>query len=219
MRLALKLLSSLAVMTVVVLGLAAWAEHHRQEELLSMDLETEARLAGVLHALVLRVCDLDGPQSARAVIETVNESLPARNIRWLEPDRVPQIPGRDLSAEITANMPTGKPLWVHWPNDDGELLRYVYIPVAHAGKPLAVIEASQSMEQRHHYMAQTRVQTAAVGLLVLALSGALAAILGRRLVAQPVAALARSVRTLADGGEFVPPVMHGRRDELGSLAA
>jgi signal transduction histidine kinase len=56
-----------------------------------------------------------------------------------------------------------------------------------------------------------------VGFAVLGLSGALAAVMGRRMVGQPIAELAHSVRKLGDG-EFVPPSIAPRRDELGVLA-
>jgi signal transduction histidine kinase len=216
MRLALKLLSSLAALTIVVLGLSAYAEHRRRGELLSMDIEAEAQLSKTMRAVVVRICELSGPAAAREVIETVNKNMP-RNVRWLEPEQVPQMPGRDLPAELLSQMPTGEPIWIHWPDENGELIRYLYIPIAHEGRPLAVIEASQSMAPRHAYQARAHIQTAAVGILVLCLSGALAAVLGRRLVARPVAALMHSVRTLGDG-EFVPPAVGPRHDELGTLA-
>ena len=217
MRLALKLLLSLAATTLVLLGLTILIEHRRQDELLSMDIEAEARLSKTLRAVVMRVCDLNGPSAAREVVETVNKNAP-RDIRWLEPDQVPRMPGRDLPAEVASHMASGEPIWVHWPDEKtGEPVRYVYIPVTHDGKPLAVIEASQSMAPRHAWVVRAHVQTAAVGLLVVALSGALAAVLGRRLVGKPVAAIMQSVRTLGDG-EFVPPAIGNRSDELGSLA-
>src|SRR5262249_55499340 len=99
----------------------------------------------------------------------------------------------------------------------GEPIRYIYIPVQHDGRPLAVIEASESMAPRKKVIEQQHVWTAGVGLFVLGLSGALAAVLGNRLVGQPVAALRRSVQTLGNG-EFVPPAVGNRHDELGSLA-
>jgi signal transduction histidine kinase len=218
MRLAMKLLSSLAATTIVILGLSALAEHWRRGELLSMDIEAEARIAHVLRAVVIRMCEVSGPPAAREIIETVNKNTPRRDIRWLEPDQVPQMPGRDLPAEVLSHMETGEPVWIHWPNEKGEPIRYIYIPVAHEGRPLGVIEASQSMAPRRAYVARAQMQTAAVGLLVLGLSGALAAVLGRRLIGRPVDALMNSVRTLGNGGEFVPPAVGKRRDELGNLA-
>ena len=216
MRLALKLLSSLAATTLVLLALGSLLEHRRRGELLSMDIDAESRMAATLRAVVIRVCELSGPAAAREIIETVNKAAP-RDVRWLEPNQVPQMPGRNLPREVAAHMDTGEPVWVHWPDPSGEPVRYLYIPIAHQGKPLAVIEASQSMAPRTAYVARAHVQTATVGFLVLGISGALAAVLGRRLVGRPVAALMQSVRTLGDG-EFVPPAMAKRHDELGSLA-
>jgi signal transduction histidine kinase len=217
MRLALKLLSSLAFFTVVALVGSAYLEHRHRDELLAMDIEAEGRLAGALRAVVQRVCDLAGPDGAREVVETLNENTP-RKIRWLAPNDIPQIPGRNLRAELAGRMKTGEPIWVHWPDGNGEPVRYLYIPVAHAGKPLAVIEASESMAPRSAFMMRTHVQTAAVGFIVLGLSGALAAILGRRLIGRPIQAMAMSVRALGNG-EFVPCAVARRHDELGSLAS
>src|SRR5258706_2178691 len=103
MRLALKLLSSLALLTVIGLGLSAALEHRRQDELLAMDIEAESRMAATLRAVVLKVCQLDGPASAKQVVETVNASTP-RNIRWLAPKDVPRMPGRDLPSEVNAHI-------------------------------------------------------------------------------------------------------------------
>jgi two-component system, NtrC family, sensor kinase len=217
MRLALKLLSSLALLTIVTLGLSAIVEHRRQNELLAMDIEAESRMAGALRAVLLKIVELDGSASAKQVVDTLNANTP-RNIRWLEPSQVPSVPGNDLRAEVDAHMATGEPIWVHWPDTKtGEAVRYLYIPLARDGKPIAVIEASESMAPRTAYVKHGNVQTAALGFVVLGLSGALAAVLGSRMVGRPVAALVRSVRTIGDG-DFVPPAMGPRRDELGSLA-
>ena len=218
MRLALKLLSSLAFFTLVALLGSAYLEHRHRDELLAMDLDAEGRLAGALRAVVQRVCDLAGPDGAREVVETLNANTPRREIRWLAPNDVPQIPGHDLRAELAARMQTGEPVWIHWPDAKGEPIRYLYIPVVHDGKPLAVIEASQSMAPRSAYVRRGHVQTAAVGFIVLGLSGALAAILGRRLIAKPINAITMSVRALGNG-EFVPCAVERRRDELGNLAS
>jgi two-component system, NtrC family, sensor kinase len=217
MRLALKLLSSLAMLTVVLLGASAYLEHQRRDEILAMDIEAEGRMAKTLRAVVQEVCQLAGPGPARDVIETVNVNSP-RDVRWLEPEQLAPLTGPRLAAEVLANMKTGDAVWSHRLRD-GELTRYIYIPVAHVdGTPLAVIEASESMAPRSAFVARAQVQTATVGLMVLALSGALAALLGRRMIGQPVAALRRSVRALGDG-EVVLPVIGKRRDELGSLAS
>src|SRR5258707_348571 len=153
MRLALKLLSSLAVFTVLMLGASAYVEERRQDELLQMDVDAEKRLAVALHAVVIRICELNGPSAAPEIIETLNDKTP-RNIRWLEPDQVPQVPGQDLPGEVASKMATGEPTWAYWPDPSGESIRYLYIPVAHGGKPLAVIEASQSMLERKQYVVQ-----------------------------------------------------------------
>jgi signal transduction histidine kinase len=218
MRLALKLFSSLAVVTVVVLGLFVLIEQRRRDELLVMDVEAEGRMSVALRAVVLKVCDLAGPGAAKAIIDTLDASTPQRKIRWLAPSDVPQVPGRDLSAEIAAHMATGDPVWAYRSNEAGEPVRYVYIPIAHAGEPLGVIEASQSMAARAAYVRRGQMQTAGVGLLIVLLSGTLAVVLGPWMIGRPVAALAASVRALGNG-EFLHPAIGSRHDELGTLAS
>ncbi len=217
MRLALKLLSSLAFFTIIALGVSAYLEYRHRDELLAMDVEAESRLARALRAVVLRVVDLAGPDGAREIVETLNENTP-RSIRWLPPNDVPQIPGRDLRGELAARMASGDPVWINWPDANGEPVRYLYIPIASAGHPLAVIEASESMAPRSAFIRRVHVQTAAVGFIVLGLSGALAAILGRRLIARPIQAISMNVRKMGNG-EYVPCAVADRRDELGSLAS
>jgi len=217
MRLALKLLGSLALVTVLALGLAALADQRRQKDLLALDAEVETRLAVTLRAVVDKVCELAGPESAKSIIATVDKSLPARSVRWLGVDEIPRVPGQDLPATVRAHMATGEPVWVHFPNDAGTLMRYMYIPVAHGGVPLGAIEVSESMARRQAWVWRTQAQTAAVGLGVLLLAGTLAAVLGTRLVGRPVAALAESVRALGEG-HFVRPAIGHRNDELGALA-
>ncbi|MGH7894072.1 MAG: hypothetical protein ACREQL_05340, partial [Candidatus Binatia bacterium] len=104
MRLAMKLLSTLAVLTVIVLGVSALVEYRRREELLAMDIEAEGRMAAALRAVVVKVCELAGPDSAKHVIDTLNVATPQRSIRWLAPNEMPQVPGRDLPAELRARM-------------------------------------------------------------------------------------------------------------------
>ena len=218
MRLALKLLSSLAVPTLLVLGLSALAEQRRQHELLAIDIETEGRLSVALRAVVVKVCELAGPESAKTIIDALDASTPQRKIRWLEPDEVPQVPEHDLRAQVAAHMATGDPVWVYRPNEAGEPIRYVYIPVAQAGVPLGVIEATQSMAPRKAYVRRAHIQTASVGLVVLALSGGLVVVLGRWMIGRPIADLAADLRALGDG-EFVHPAVRSRHDELGTLAS
>jgi two-component system NtrC family sensor kinase len=216
MRLALKLLSSLAAVVVIVLLVSGIAEQRRRDELLAMDLDDDRRAALVIHNVVGKVCDLAGPEVARSVVETVNKTT-ARSIRWLTLDEVPNIPGKDLAGELRNNMSSGEAVTVLWPNGGGDLVRYLYIPIAHDGQPVAVIEASESMAPRTAYVKRSQVQTAAVGVLVLMVSATLAAVLGRRMIGRPIAAIADSVRTLGTG-EFVAPAIVSRRDELGTLA-
>src|SRR5436190_4265404 len=132
MRLALKLLSSLAVMTVLMLGISAYVEERRQGELLQMDIDAEKRLAVALHAVVIRICQLNGPAAAREIIETLNDNTP-RHVRWLQPNEVPEVPGQDLPGEVASKMQSGEPTWTYWPDPSGEPVRYLYIPVAHEG--------------------------------------------------------------------------------------
>jgi signal transduction histidine kinase len=217
MRLALKLLSSLAALTLIALACLAVSAHWHQDDLLAMDLEAEGRMAATLRAVVIRICDLAGPDAVRDVVQTINTNSP-RNVRWLRPDEVPQMPGRDLPAEVDARMETGEPVWVHWPDEKtGEPVRYLYIPVADHGKKLGVVEASESMAPRAAFVKRGHIQTAAVGFVVLGLSGALAVILGRRLIGRPIDAITMTVRSFGNG-HYVPPTVPAGRDELGTLA-
>ncbi len=217
MRLALKLLSSLAVTTLVALALLAWSEQHRREELMQLDLEAEVRMARALRAAVMAVSDAAGPDVARRIVTSIDATVP-RSLRWLSLNEVPSVPGRDLRAEVTAHLDEGTPVWIHRMNEAGDELRYVYIPVPSTRYPPAAIEVSESLATRHAYVRRSQVHTAAVGLVVLALSGALAVILGRMLIGRPLTVITDGVRALGEGRfDALPPVR--RRDELGALAS
>src|SRR6516165_6593405 len=108
MRLALKLLSCLALVTVLVLAVSAIVEYRRRDELIAMDIENDARMAIALRAVTLKVAELAGPTAAHEMIDTLNENA-ARDIRWLDVSQIPHIPGRDLPAEVLANMQSGEP--------------------------------------------------------------------------------------------------------------
>src|SRR4030095_2959915 len=114
-----------------------------------MDVEAEKRLAVALHAVVIRICELNGPPAAREIIQTLNKNTP-RDIRWLEPDQVPQVPGQERPGEVASKMTTGEPTWAYWPDPNGESIRYLYIPVAHGGKPLAVLQGAPATGPRKH---------------------------------------------------------------------
>jgi signal transduction histidine kinase len=217
MRLALKLMMSLVALTLFVLGIGAFIDRGHRDELLMLDIEADLRAARAIRVLATAVADKAGPDAVRHMIEAGNAADLPRDARWIPPESLPPVPGRDLQRELIEQTSTRNPVWTVRTRPDGDERRYMYIPIAVDQKLVGVIEMSESLAPRVDFYRREQAQTATTGLVVLLLSATLAAVLGRRLVRRPLDAIKAELRTLGEGRYGAVRALP-RRDEFGEIS-
>src|SRR5262245_10441652 len=213
MKLAAKLTLSLATLVVIGLAVDAWMDQRRRADLLAMDVEKDWRFGRVLQANVETLWREEGPEVAERLVESTNEAIPSREIlfKWLKDlprDRQEELPAKRLRDDVA---------WRYQPDPNGSEMRYIYIPLAQDGETKAAVMAGESLEPRDAFLRGSQKRRAAMGLVVLMLSGLLAVVLGAWLVERPVRLIRQSVLALGDGRP-APPLQLERSDELGELA-
>jgi signal transduction histidine kinase len=220
MKLAAKLLLSLAGLALVAIAVTGWVEHQRRAELLALDIDQDQRIGHVLQESISALCADAGVEVCQRLVESVNEATPRRSIQWLW---LGDIADPELRREIEAvdrndPDPGRRVVWRIRTGEPGKDVRYLYAPLRMTGAQPAVIEISESLAPHDAFIRRSDVHTAALGATVLFLSSALAVILGAWLIGRPVRLLTDTVRALGNGGP-VPHVVLSGRDELADLAS
>ena len=219
MKLAAKLLLSLAGLALVAIAVTGWVEHQRRAELLALDIDQDQRIGYVLQESISALCADAGVEVCQRLLESINEATPRRSIQWLW---LGDIADPELRREIEAvdqndPDPGRRVVWRIRTGEPGKDVRYLYAPLRTTGAQPAVIEIAESLAPHDAFIRRSDVHTAALGATVLFLSSALAVILGAWLIGRPVRLLTDTVRALGNGGP-VPQVVLNGRDELADLA-
>lgn len=217
MKLAGKLLLGIAVAAVVVMGAEMWHETQRMNELATLELEHETRIARALQASITLIWERQTEVIARQVVEQINVGTPNVDIHWVALAARSPGGGPRLAEDIRRAYAQGKFVQFTQADAQGVMQRYTYVPIANAGEPLAALELVQSMEPHHRFMRRTQMYQGAATLGMILVSGTLAIIIGVWFVDRPVRQLRAHVRALGDGTP-PPPIAVRQRDEIGALA-
>jgi two-component system, NtrC family, sensor kinase len=219
MKLAAKLLLSLAGLALVAIAVTGWVEHRRRAELLALDIDQDQRVSHVLQESISALCADAGVDVCQRLVESINQATPRRNIQWIWLRDIPDTNlRRDIEAvDMSDPDPGRRVVWRIQKEQPGTDVRYLYAPLRLEGSPPAVIEISESLAPHDAFIRRSDVHAAALGATVLFLGSALAVILGMLLVGRPVRMLSESVRALGEG-KHVPPIVLRGGDELAQLA-
>src|SRR5262249_30577932 len=219
MKLAAKLLLSLAGLALVAIAVMGWVEHRRRAELLALDIDQDQRVSHVLQESISALCADAGVDVCQRLVESINEAAPLRDIQWvwLRDISDPEL-RRDIEA-VNLNDPDlgRRVVWRTRTQPDGPDVRSLYAPLKLTGAAPAVLEISESLAGHDAYIRRSDVHAAALGAVVLFLGSALAVILGVLLVGRPVRLLSESMRALGEGRQ-TPPIVLRSGDELAELA-
>ena len=219
MKLAAKLLLSLAGLALVAIAVMGWVEHRRRAELLALDIDQDQRVSHVLQESISALCEDAGVDVCQRLVESINEAAPLRDIQWvwLRDISDPEL-RRDIEA-VNLNDPDlgRRVVWRIRTQANGPDVRSLYAPLKLTGAPPAVIEVSESLAAHDAFIRRSDVHAATLGATVVFLGSALAVILGVLLVGRPVRMLSESVRALGEGKHMPPIVLRGG-DELAELA-
>jgi two-component system, NtrC family, sensor kinase len=153
-----------------------------------------------------------GEPQALAMIQSANEREEAIRIRWRWLD---ELAVADPARQALAR---GEEASRFQKDADGHQRLFTWIPVPLDESRRGVLELSEPLSELRQYERRTVVaHTLSAGLLIL-VCGALAAALGIRWVARPMATLAEKARRIG-GGDLSGPLTMRQKDEIGDLAA
>ena len=83
MKLAAKLLLSLAGLALVAIAVMGWVEHRRRAELLALDIDQDQRVGHVLQESISALCEDAGVDVCQRLVESINQATPRRSIQWI----------------------------------------------------------------------------------------------------------------------------------------
>ncbi len=209
MKLARKLTLPLSIAIFLVLVLGGVISVRRELALFGEDAQRDHHLVGVVLATAAE------RELSRGDVRFSTASSLVREADLREPNvhasfaPIALVPGPER-VELEAGHEVNQLDWGQW-----QIV--TWMPVQHDGTTVAAVRLAEPLEHEKAFVRQT---VAAVGgaSVVLALLGALIAlVLGRLIVGTPMAQLAERAREIGAGRPVAPLVMR-QRDEIGELA-
>ncbi len=215
MKLALEIALALTLANLVVLVGALSIGVERELRLADRDLRRDHRLLGTeLAAAVTVVWRTAGPDEALALLETHPAEHLTAHWRWLDdPSRVEP----RLTTAEAARLWNGEPLSLSYRGEDGVDRRSSFFAVQVPDGRIGAVELRERLLQQDLWARGVVTQAAFTVGAVVAVSGALAALLGIFLVGRPVRLLVAKARRIGTG-DLTGEIELTRRNELGELA-
>jgi len=199
-----------------VLVASAWLGVWREAALLDTDVRRDHLLLGRVLARELGVVlAAQGQVAAERRAAAITRSDDEVHVRWLDL-RDASTDAGVLSPEERARVRIGEEVSVRAPGTDGQadVLR-TYVPLPD-GAPFA-LEVSEAMGLERDHLRRTIRHAAVSTLLLLLVTGVLAVLVGRYLVARPIASILTKIHEVA-AGRLTGEVRLSQRDELGAIA-
>ncbi len=214
MSLTRKLVLMLVAGFLPVLVASAWLGVWREAALLDSDVRRDHLLLGRALARELdSVLQAQGPAAAEQRAAATTRPEDQVQVRWLDLDRAE---AGALSADERAQVRAGAELSLRLSGGPGQadVLR-TYVPMPGAGR--FALEVSEAMRTERDHLRRTIRHAAVSTLLLLLVTGVLAVLVGRYVVARPIAALIGKIHEVA-AGRLTGDVRLTQRDELGAIA-
>ncbi len=219
MRVTLRFVVAIAAVILLVLGVKAAYELHRDIGNVDEDVRNDTRLIGTVVAhSARRLWNTQGERDAVEFVDQLLASGKKLRIRWVWLDaaaddaRAPsrRVPGLEHAAphEAVAVMDEGA---------GGSQSIYTYVPLGMLGGRPAAIEVTKSLTDEHALIRSSMIGAIASTLILFVLAGGLVTLLGRRFIAAPIAQLVDKARRIG-AGDLETPLRLRQRDELGDLA-
>ncbi len=210
-------LALLAGVFTVVAGFTAW-QVRRDIELFDQDARRDQRIIGVTAGAALattRTRD-EGLRLARRV-DATRETIHVRYVSFGSDDQSDLRPTLPLaSTELSHPGAWSQRVKTKGPGEDADLLvTYVAAPVV--DDPRGAIEITQPLASRAQYAWRGVLSALATSLAMLLVGSAVTAVIGARVVGQPVAELIAAARRIGEGNFDVLTSVE-RQDEFGELA-
>jgi two-component system NtrC family sensor kinase len=220
MRLVLKLTLALVAAMCVVLAVHAYIQVTREVALIESDMRSDHDAMG--RALSVALEELwreEGEQRALQVVEQLNEREKRVLIRWVWLDAPPGDPHRaQLPPDALGPLHRSREMiGIEHPAGAAQRL-YTYIPLAVESARGGALELSESLAAEADFTRTSIVDAVVAAVVLVALSGVIAMLLGTWLVARPLQRLIDKARRVG-AGDLADVVEIRQQDEIGDLAA
>jgi signal transduction histidine kinase len=219
MKLVGKLTFAIVLVMCAVLGVYGYLRVQQERAIFEEDMRRDEHMLGrAMSAAVEEAWRHDGPERALQIIAAANDREDGIRLRWVwldapvgdahRPEADPATLGPVVAgSEVVRVDPFG--------SSEGRL--YTYVPVQLDGGRVGALELSESLDERERYVRASIRATVIAGVLLAAVSGAVALALGVFFVGRPVRALADKARRIGLG-DLGGQLTLRRRDELTLLA-
>jgi len=213
-RLARKITLALTLLAIMVLIAESSAEALRVWERVPTEMKQNHLLLGrTLTGSLRKAWKLEGEKEALALLDEANRYQSQVALRWVWVDG-PQAPDA-LEPWVLNELRHSRPASQEVGSGAAEVLT-TYFP-AHMGGKLGAIQLTESLAAKQAALRRA-VRTTALATAAIAVLYVVTALgLGRRMVGQPVQALAAQARRIASG-DLQARVKLDQKDELGALA-
>ncbi|HVE81655.1 MAG TPA: ATP-binding protein [Myxococcales bacterium] len=214
MRLARKITLALTLLAIVVLIAESAAEALRDWERVPSEMRQDHLLLGrTLAGSIRKAWQLKGEAEALALLDQANRYQSQVALRWVWVDG-PNAPDA-LDPWVLSELRNGRAVSQELGSGASEVLA-TYVP-AHVEGKMGAIQLTESLSAKQVALRRA-VRTTALATAAIAVLYVVTALgLGRRMVGQPVQALAAHARRIA-AGDLQARVNLDTKDELGALA-
>jgi signal transduction histidine kinase len=215
-RLALYLLLAVGI----VFGIDTFLSVRSHLRLFDEDVRRDQKVLGdALARAVERVWQRQGQAEAIDLVRSIGAATPEMRIRLVYLDAEQSEPFAPEAPQHALDAARRERTLTHVRDDGGPDARlFTYVPLDVPSNRLAALEVTESLALERSYAISRIRRTLLTGALAVLVCGAVAWVVGARVVGQPVSALVAKARRIG-GGDFSGPLLLRTRDELAQLAA
>jgi signal transduction histidine kinase len=218
-RLARKITFAIAAAILIVMAAHAYFLVRNQIVLFDVDLARSVNLKRALRASIARVWEAYGDREAQDLVErTISDAIEGSHVRWTWLDAPPGDPRHlDLPPAQLEELRNGGRVIVFRRDDGTSQERVTYVPQSIPGKPPAVLEFVESIQEQHSFIAASRLQILLATAAILLACTLAVYWLGIWYVGRPIQRLRDRLRACASG-DFESQLALRQNDEIGDLA-
>jgi len=218
MKLALKVVLSTVIGTLLVMVAFGYFRARGEITLIDADMRKDHRLLGsTLAVCVARIWTTAGPQRALELIDDADSDHPDLRIGWLNTDGSTHAHAPVLTRGGRATFRDIDHTILPDPERLGDEFLVTRVPVRHQGQLLGAIEVAESLAIRDGFLRSALSSTLLATFSMIVISGLVVLVLGVWLVGRPLRLLTLKAERVGQGDLGGPLELH-QRDEIGVLA-